>query len=237
MQRHDSLRLLSHDHHHALVLARSLTRTAGARGLPDDPEARMATVRQRFARELAPHFAVEERDLVPRCEAAETVVAAQARRVLADHQAMRDLLAPADDTDARLATFGRLLERHVRFEERTWFPALEATLGAAVLRDLGPRLSARTPMPELPDGLREYKHTPVFDEGSIPAGLAQSHRLKPATWGQIVVERGRLLYVLEDENDLGFVLSPGIVGSVAPERPHHVTPQGAVRFFVRFLRA
>ena len=59
---------------------------------------------------------------------------------------------------------------------------------------------------------------------------------KPATWGEIVVESGRLLYVLEDVDGLGFVLGPGIVGTVAPERPHHVTSQGPVRFFVRFLR-
>ena len=71
----------------------------------------------------------------------------------------------------------------------------------------------------------------------MPAALARSHRLKAGTWGEIVVVSGRLLYVLEDEADLGFVLGPGLPGTVAPERPHHVTPQGPVRFFVRFLRA
>jgi tellurite resistance-related uncharacterized protein len=71
----------------------------------------------------------------------------------------------------------------------------------------------------------------------MPAALSQSHRLKAGTWGEIVVVSGRLLYVLEDASDLAFVLSPGVPGTVAPERPHHVAPQGPVRFFVRFLRA
>ena len=49
--------------------------------------------------------------------------------------------------------------------------------------------------------------------------------------------QGRVLYVLEDEGDLGFMLTPERVGIVAPTRPHHVTPQKDARFYVRFLRA
>jgi hypothetical protein len=45
---------------------------------------------------------------------------------------------------------------------------------------------------------------------------------------------GHVLYVL-DEGDMGVALGPGVVGVIAPERPHHVEPDDA-RFFVRFSR-
>jgi tellurite resistance-related uncharacterized protein len=198
----------------------------------------VADAREHFVRELVPHFALEETVLLPACEAAGEPLATHARQVRHDHEAMRDLLAALDghDPSAPLDALGRLLERHVRFEERTWFPAMEATLGAVVLGALAPRLLVIARMPERPTDVVEYKRTPEFDEHSMPNALAQSHRLKPDTWGEIVVAAGRLLYVLEDEGDLGFVLTPAIPGTVAPERPHHVTPQGPVRFLVRFLR-
>ena len=55
MKRHPSLASLSRDHHRALVLARDVRRA-----LPD-ASALVADVRRRFARELEPHFAIEER--------------------------------------------------------------------------------------------------------------------------------------------------------------------------------
>jgi tellurite methyltransferase len=90
-------------------------------------------------------------------------------------------------------------------------------------------------MPSLPDGVVEYKRTADFDEA--PAGLRKSHTLKAGVWGQIVVLEGHVLYVLEDEANFMIALHPGLVGTIAPERPHHVEPQPGSRFFVRFLRA
>jgi tellurite resistance-related uncharacterized protein len=91
-------------------------------------------------------------------------------------------------------------------------------------------------MPELPSDVIAYKQTDVFDARSVPAGLKRSHTLKAETWGEIIVEQGRVLYVLEDEGEWGVVLRPGIVGVIAPERPHHVEPDDDARFFVRFSK-
>lgn len=91
-------------------------------------------------------------------------------------------------------------------------------------------------MPSLPDGLVAYKETPRFDATSTPKGLTQRHTTRAGSWAEIVVERGRVHYVLEDE-DLTFVLTPAHPGVVAPECPHHVDPQTGAVFFVRFLRA
>ncbi|MDB4946391.1 MAG: hypothetical protein JWP97_5925 [Labilithrix sp.] len=91
-------------------------------------------------------------------------------------------------------------------------------------------------MPKLPPDVAPYKQTPVFDRVSVPAGLKRSHTVKAGTWGEIVVEHGRVGYVLEDDGDLTIVLNPGIIGVIAPERPHHVQPEDDARFFVRFSK-
>jgi tellurite methyltransferase len=89
-------------------------------------------------------------------------------------------------------------------------------------------------MAELPAGLSVYKHTPTFSEDSVPDALLRDHRTKAGVWAEIVVEEGRLEY----ESERGtFVLRPGVVGMVEPERPHRVRPLGAVQFYVRFFRA
>ena len=54
--------------------------------------------------------------------------------------------------------------------------------------------------------------------------------------GGVVVVEGRVLYVIEDEDDAAFVLRPGVPGAIRPEAPHHVDPYDDARFSVRFLR-
>ncbi|MFI5308504.1 MAG: DUF1971 domain-containing protein [Polyangiales bacterium] len=98
-----------------------------------------------------------------------------------------------------------------------------------------PRGHARS-MPQIPAAAREYKRTAIFDAATVPAGLLRSHTLKADVWGEIVVVEGRLLYVIEGEDDASFILHPGLSGSVAPQDPHHVELHDGARFFVRFLR-
>jgi hypothetical protein len=124
MRRDPRLRDLSDDHHQALVLAR---RASTSSQVPET----WAEVRRRFDAELAPHFAVEERVLLPALEAAGE--AALAARTRSEHAQLRALLDGDADAEARLRAFGALLTAHVRFEERELFPAAEARLPSAVL--------------------------------------------------------------------------------------------------------
>jgi len=294
VKRHPGLASLSRDHHHALVLARE------ARGLlPDDtrdPAAFIAELRRRFVGELAPHFAIEERELVGRSVASGEPLASLAARVVADHDALRAMVASLEPSglESQCEAFGARLEEHVRFEERAWFPALEEHLGSDALARLAAALRPAPPsaivgfrqddegafvaelacghaqhvrhrpplenrpwvtteagrrelvgtalpcplcrMPKLPADVAHYKQTALFDARSVPAGLKRSHTLKAGTWAEIVVEQGRVLYVLEDDGDMSVVLHSGVVGVVAPERPHHVEPDDDARFFVRFSK-
>ncbi|CAN5344751.1 hypothetical protein BH09MYX1_BH09MYX1_06260 [soil metagenome] len=91
-------------------------------------------------------------------------------------------------------------------------------------------------MPRIPESAVEYMRTAVFHSSTTPLGLRKSHTTKAGVWGQIVVLEGRVLYVIENEEDASFVLRPGVDGRIAPEAPHHVDPSEGASFFVRFLR-
>lgn len=91
-------------------------------------------------------------------------------------------------------------------------------------------------MPQLPANVVVYKTTREFTETTVPAGLLRAHTTKEGTWGRIVVLEGALHYALSDDDGPGWLLEPGVLGIVEPTVPHQVTPRGAVRFKVEFLR-
>ena len=78
-----------------------------------------------------------------------------------------------------------------------------------------------------------YKQTPVFDEGTLPAGLRREHRTKPGVWGVIRVLEGRLRYeVLDPASEI--ILEPGHAALVLPDQPHLVEPLGPMRMQLEF---
>lgn len=134
MKRDPRLRGLSSEHHHALVLARTLTTLVDA-GRSDEAARLLA---DRFERELEPHFRVEEALLLPALRAVGEV--ALVERTEADHAFLRAgaQAAKAGRGDG-LVAFAERLTDHVRFEERELFPCCEARLPGAVLDAVTPR--------------------------------------------------------------------------------------------------
>ncbi len=130
MKRAEELKDLSRDHHHALVLGRKCVRAADADGSTAQLEVTWAAAAAAFARELEPHFGVEEMHLLTAMAAAgEADLVARTRR---DHARLRELVRlPAER--GVLREFGELLGAHVRFEEQELFPRAEQVLSAADL--------------------------------------------------------------------------------------------------------
>lgn len=146
MKRDDRLRLLSDDHHQALVLARRATAAGDGAGAGACQQV-WAEVLHRFDAELAPHFAIEETLLLPALQrqgAVELVA-----RTHADHAGLRAIVRDADGPiEARLRAFGELLRDHVKFEERELFATIQATIGDDVLDAVAAACqSARPPEP------------------------------------------------------------------------------------------
>lgn len=89
---------------------------------------------------------------------------------------------------------------------------------------------------KLPDGVRPYKRTPVFDQDSLPSALRNNHRTKPGVWGVIHVLEGRLAYFSLTPR-IHRILEPDTPGIVQPGEVHKVEPVGMVKFFVEFHRS
>jgi len=130
MQRIESLRRLSSEHHSGLVIARRARELAGE--APDAREAAWADLRQRFDDELEPHFKLEERGLLPAMQAAGEVLLVE--RTLAEHLRMRAMMDAGGPEN--LAAFAEALTDHIRFEEKELFETAQRVLGAEMLARL-----------------------------------------------------------------------------------------------------
>ncbi len=89
-----------------------------------------------------------------------------------------------------------------------------------------------TPL-SLPAGLVLERTTPEWDQDSVPAGLLRHHRIAEGVWGRLIVREGSLDFTFEDE-DVVVTLTAPARQVIPPDRAHHVTITGPVRFCVEF---
>ena len=138
-KRHPSLVPLSHEHHHGLLLAFRIKH-----GLPktrrphDSPQEQEADTVRFFQKSLVPHFGAEADILFPAIRAVRPQASALLDRLIQEHTAMRELAhhiarqsPDGPQLTELLASFGTLLERHIRCEERDLFPVYEAHVSEA----------------------------------------------------------------------------------------------------------
>jgi tellurite methyltransferase len=190
VKRAPALRELSRQHHQALVLARSLRAIGAAPNVVDEIVRMQALARTH----LTPHFLVEERELLPLSHGQGPDLAAHASTVRRDHVELQEQFAKLsiENVATRAQTLADRLEAHVRFEERTWFPALEAVLDDDTIESLTWRLD---PEPRVP--IVGFRHDDGEAEGVWVAALACGHpqhvRHRPpfqdAAW--VLSEEGR----------------------------------------------
>lgn len=160
---------LSHDHHHALVIAMLLRRATSDTA----PGTRRAFLDfWRF--ECSEHFRIEEQILFPAHAQNAGEDDPLLRRAHDDHQAIRamaDELATTESTaGARLVELGDTLSAHVRFEERELFPAIEQGLSTERLAQVGEEIAAaERPAVDRSSQDRLFKDLPIEDrKRSVP---------------------------------------------------------------------
>ena len=138
-KRHPSLVPLSREHHHGLLLAFRIKH-----GLPktrrphDSPQEQAADTVHFFKSGLASHFAAETDILFPAIRAMQPQASALLDRLIQEHTAMQELVhhiaqqsPDGSQLTELLASFGTLLEQHIRCEERDLFPVYEAHVSEA----------------------------------------------------------------------------------------------------------
>ncbi len=89
----------------------------------------------------------------------------------------------------------------------------------------------------LPDDVGLVRTTAVFDEATVPAGLLRAHRIADGVWGRLVMHRGTLEFVFEDEPDVSITLSAGESLVIPPAMEHRVVLIGPAAFAVEFHRS
>jgi iron-sulfur cluster repair protein YtfE (RIC family) len=157
-RRHDSLIPLSREHHYGLLLCLRISRGLSDQGGDEAWRRTMAAdTISFFEADLTTHFRAEETVLFP---AMSEMAAARdlLGRLDGEHRRLEDLVAQlrhaeGEDLARTLAEFGRLLEAHIRAEERALFPLYEqqvrpevaARVGREILDLIGPALRPRDP--------------------------------------------------------------------------------------------
>jgi len=139
-QRHPALIPLASDHYNGLALALRLQQgtQAPASMWSNDSKFQAGYVVSFFEKELRHHFEVEEKALFPLVIQHIVDARALVDELIADHRTMeqsaRKLCETNSPTLAReLNEFGKLLEQHIRKEDRQLFPLFESRAPADVL--------------------------------------------------------------------------------------------------------
>lgn len=145
MKRHPALITLSREHHDGLVIAQVLKSDVPAyRGMPDRPADRLEYFKARFVTALKPHFISEEQYLFPMLKGRDAGVDDLLNRLVQEHrelEAATRLAAGDPELESRLDATGRLLERHIRAEERELFQWAQEHLSESELQTLASHVS------------------------------------------------------------------------------------------------
>lgn len=136
MKRHESIVILSREHHFGLLFCWKLRQ-----GIKKDiPAERMQPYVSYFWKEhLQSHF--EEEEIILFANVQDDLV----KQAMAEHlqisQAIKSITESQNVSVESLRQLADMLDNHIRFEERVLFPHLEQTLTANQLSELGKQLS------------------------------------------------------------------------------------------------
>ncbi len=143
MKRSPALASLSRDHHQALVVARKLLRASA----PTADQA-LSDLRVYWDEHGRAHFRAEEEVLLPAYARHADPYDQLLAKVLCDHLAIRHRIQALEhdspDHVTALNELGRLLNQHVRLQERELFPVIEAALPDAELAAVATALDQAT---------------------------------------------------------------------------------------------
>ena len=129
LKRDPALRHLSHDHHHGLLLCWKI-RQGFKLGI--EP-ARMKHYCEWFwTSYLAPHFEEEEKAIFPVLPEEDPLI----KQACTEHKRLRKLFASWENPEKTLGQIEEKLEKHIRFEERILFPAVQEKATAKQLETI-----------------------------------------------------------------------------------------------------
>lgn len=133
MKRNPNIVLLSRDHHFGLLCSWKIRQ-----GLKKEVETERIKkyIVYFWENHLKEHFREEEQILIPYLEDEYT------SRICSEHHQLRMFASEIENSESinLFSDFADLLEQHIRFEERHWFPHLEEKLNSNTLDKIGKKL-------------------------------------------------------------------------------------------------
>lgn len=144
IKRNKVLQPLSRDHHQGLILAQILKKGAPEyKGLPTTIKGKKEYTISFYNSELIKHFKKEEEILFPFASGKNKELDEQINDIINDHQEISVIVEQVKNlksVEETLDKLGRLLEEHIRKEERKFFPAIEKILTEGELSELETKL-------------------------------------------------------------------------------------------------
>ncbi|MFD2248442.1 hemerythrin domain-containing protein [Pontibacter ruber] len=131
MKRHDSLAPVSRQHHSGLLTARLLQADAPAyKGMPTTPAGKRDYAVNFLEEHLRPHFRLEEETVFILARQVSEELRKQADQLEAEHRQLEQLILTLPEASEiilpeKLHETGKLLEQHIRTEERIFFELLQ----------------------------------------------------------------------------------------------------------------
>ncbi len=149
MKRHPSLIPLSRQHHEGLLTARLLQQDAPPyKGLPQDPNGKKQYYLDFYRLHLQPHIQLEERVLFLFVQGRHAELDDIIGELQQEHQQLHDLTADLRHQSSlpqQLDAVGKILESHIRKEERVFFERLQELLSEHDLQELHRQLQLALP--------------------------------------------------------------------------------------------
>jgi hemerythrin-like domain-containing protein len=129
LKRINKLISYSRDHRSSLLVAQMMKKNAPAYpGLPQDLQGKMQYIHMHFVTHMFPHFEKEEAELFPAVKGKSEEIDNMIDELINEHaQLMHNInsLPHVADPVTLMDTTGRLLERHIRKEERELFQMIQ----------------------------------------------------------------------------------------------------------------
>jgi iron-sulfur cluster repair protein YtfE (RIC family) len=144
MKRHKALQSLSQEHHHALIISQLIKfGSPKFKGLPITITGKKSHTVKFFRENLISHFRKEEGILFPLLRGKSTDIENLVKELVSQHKEIHSLveqLKISVKPEIELDTIGKLLEVHIRKEERELFQMIQEILSEGELIKLGSEL-------------------------------------------------------------------------------------------------
>lgn len=146
IKRHKAFYILSHDHHHGLVLAQLIKKDAPVyEHLPKTIEEKVNYTIQSYRDKLIRHFNDEDEILFPKVKGKDPALDNRVDEIINEHREIESLveeLKTADKPETVLNKLGYLLESHIRKEERELFVKFQEVLTEEELSEIEIKLKS-----------------------------------------------------------------------------------------------